>query len=198
MYGKLMSRIGNKPIDIPTGVKIEQKGRSVKVEGPLGQLQMESYPGIKVEIDSNEKKILVGNDRPQNLQNRQLHGTTRALLANMVTGVSKGFEKKMEIYGTGYNVKEQGGKLIFQVGYSHLVEKPIPKGVKIKIDVGATRGNDVPAKFSLVTIDKALLGQFAADIRKIRPPEPYKGKGIRYADEQVRRKVGKAFASGGA
>lgn len=193
-----MSRIGNKPIDIPPGVKIEQKGRSVKIEGPLGQLQMDFHPRIKVEIDSNEKKILVGNDRPQNRQNRQLHGTTRALLANIVTGVSKGFEKKMQIFGTGYSVKDQGGKLVFQIGYCHPIERVIPKDVTVKIDVGATRGNDVPAKFTLLSIDKALLGQFAAEIRKIRPPEPYKGKGIRYADEQVRRKVGKAFASGGA
>ena len=198
MYGKLMSRIGNKPIDIPTGVKIEQKGLSVKVEGPLGQLQMDSHPRINVKIDDTEKKILVGNDRPQNRQNRQLHGTMRALLANMVTGVSKGFEKKMEIFGTGYSVKDQSGKLVFQIGYCHPVERVIPEGVTVKIDVGATRGNDVPAKFTLLATDKSLLGQFAADIRKIRPPEPYKGKGIRYADEQIRRKVGKAFASGGA
>lgn len=198
MYGKLMSRIGNKPIDIPTGVKIEQKGLSVKIEGPLGQLQMDSHPQINVKIDDTEKKILVGNDRPQNRQNRQLHGTMRALLANMVTGVSKGFEKNMEIFGTGYSVKDQGGKLVFQIGYCHPVERVIPEGVTVKIDVGATRGNDVPAKFTLLATDKSLLGQFAADIRKIRPPEPYKGKGIRYADEQIRRKVGKAFASGGA
>jgi large subunit ribosomal protein L6 len=198
LYGKLMSRIGNKPIDIPPGVKIEQKGQFISVEGPLGQLKIDSLPGIKVEVDGNQKKISVGNDHPADRQNRQLHGTTRALLANMVIGVSKGFEKKMEIFGTGYNVKEQSGKLIFQVGYSQPVERVIPKGVKITIDVGATRGNDVPAKFTLVSIDKALLGQFAADIRKIRPPEPYKGKGIRYAGEQIRRKVGKAFASGGA
>jgi len=198
LYGKLMSRIGNKPIDIPTGVKIEQKGLSVKIEGPLGQLQMDSHPQINVKIDDTEKKILVGNDRPQNRQNRQLHGTMRALLANMVTGVSKGFEKNMEIFGTGYSVKDQGGKLVFQIGYCHPVERVIPEGVTVKIDVGATRGNDVPAKFTLLATDKSLLGQFAADIRKIRPPEPYKGKGIRYADEQIRRKVGKAFASGGA
>ncbi len=198
MYGKLMSRIGNKPIDIPPGVKIEQKGQFISVEGPLGQMKIDSLPGITVEVDSNQKKVLVGNDHPEDRQNRQLHGTTRALLANMVIGVSKGFEKKMEIFGTGYNVKEQGEKLIFQVGYSQPVERVIPKGVKITIDVGATRGNDVPAKFTLVSIDKALLGHFAADIRKIRPPEPYKGKGIRYAGEQIRRKVGKAFASGGA
>ncbi|MBN2180910.1 MAG: 50S ribosomal protein L6 [Sedimentisphaerales bacterium] len=193
-----MSRIGNKIIEIPPGVKVEQKGLSIKVSGPLGNLEMDSNPRIKVKIDEAEKKISVENDRPQNRQNRQLHGTMRALISNMVTGVSKGFEKKMEIFGTGYNVKDQGGKLVFQVGYCHPVERVIPNGVTVKIDVAATRGNDVPAKFTLSSIDKSILGQFAADIRKIRPPEPYKGKGIRYADEQIRRKVGKAFASGGA
>ena len=198
MYGKLMSRIGKKPIDIPGGVKVEQKGRCIKVSGPLGELQMDYHPRIKVKIDDAGGKILVENKRPQDRQNRQLHGTMRALIANMVTGVSKGFEKKMEIYGTGYNVKEQGGKLVFQVGFCHPVERIVPKGIKVNIKVGATRGNEVPARFTLSGIDKCLLGQFSADIRKIRPPEPYKGKGIRYADEHVRRKVGKAFASGAA
>jgi len=193
-----MSRIGKKPIDIPNGVKIELKGLQIKVSGSLGQLQMDCHPRIKVKVDDSDKKIYVENEKLQDRMNRQLHGTMRALIANMVTGVSKGFERKMEIYGTGYNVKEQGEKLIFQVGFCHPVEKKIPKGVKVNIDVGATRGNEVPAKFTLSAIDKCLLGQFAADIRKIRPPEPYKGKGIRYADEHVRRKVGKAFASGTA
>jgi large subunit ribosomal protein L6 len=193
-----MSRIGNKSIEIPAGVKIEQKGLSIKVSGPLGQLQMDSRPQIKVKIDEAEKKILVENDHPQNRQSKQLHGTVRALLANMVTGVSKGFVQDLEIFGTGYSVKEQNGKLIFQVGYCHPVERVIPKGITVKIDVGATRGDEVPAKFTLSAIDKALLGQFASDVRKIRPPEPYKGKGIRFADEHIRRKVGKAFASGAA
>lgn len=193
-----MSRIGKKPIDIPDGVKVELKGLQIKVSGSLGQLQMDRHPRIKVKIDDSDGKIYVENEKPQDHTNRQLHGTMRALIANMITGVSKGFERKMEIYGTGYNVKEQGEKLLFQVGFCHPVEKKIPKGIKVKIDVGATRGNDVPAKFTLSAIDKCLLGQFAADIRKIRPPEPYKGKGIRYADEHVRRKVGKAFASGTA
>ncbi len=193
-----MSRIGKKPIDIPDGVKVELKGLQVKVSGSLGQLQMDCHPRIKVRINDSDGKIYVENEKLQDHMNRQLHGTMRALIANMVTGVSKGFERKMEIYGTGYNVKEQGGKLVFQVGFCHPVERKIPKGVKINIDVGATRGNEVPAKFTLSAIDKCLLGQFAADIRKIRPPEPYKGKGIRYADEHVRRKVGKAFASGTA
>jgi large subunit ribosomal protein L6 len=193
-----MSRIGKKPIVIPGGVKVEIKGLCIKVSGSLGQLQIDYHPRIKVRIDDSYGKIFVENEKPQDHMNRQLHGTMRALIANMITGVSKGFERKMEIYGTGYSVKEQGEKLLFQVGFCHLVERVIPKGIKIKIDVGATRGNEVPAKFTLSSIDKCLLGQFAADIRKIRPPEPYKGKGIRYADEHVRRKVGKAFASGTA
>jgi len=193
-----MSRIGKKPIVIPGGVKVETKGLCIKVSGSLGQLQMDCHPRIKVKVDDSDGKIFVENEKPQDHMNRQLHGTMRALIANMITGVSKGFERKMEIFGTGYNVKEQGEKLLFQVGFCHLVERVIPKGIKIKIDVGATRGNEVPAKFTLSSIDKCLLGQFAADIRKIRPPEPYKGKGIRYADEHVRRKVGKAFASGTA
>jgi len=193
-----MSRIGNKPISIPGGVKVELKGRCIKVSGSLGQLQMDCHPRIEVKIDDDEGKILVVNKHPQDRQNKQLHGTMRALIENMVTGVSKGFEKKLQIFGTGYNIKEQGGKLAFQIGFCHLVELVIPKGIKVNIDVGATRGNDVPARFTLSGTDKCLLGQFAADIRKIRPPEPYKGKGIRYADEHVRRKVGKAFASGSA
>ena len=190
-----MSRIGKKPIIIPQGVKVEQNGLCIKVSGPLGSLQLNCHPRIKVKIDSSAGKISVENEHPQIRQNRQLHGTMRALIANMITGVSRGFEKKIEIYGTGYNVKEQGGKLILQVGFSHPVEKPVPKGIKVNVETGATRGNEVPASFTLSGIDRCLLGQFAADVRKIKPPEPYKGKGIRYADEYVRRKVGKAFTS---
>jgi large subunit ribosomal protein L6 len=193
-----MSRIGKKPVIIFEGVKVEQKGLRIKVSGPLGKLEMDCHPRIKVEIDSSAGKILVVNEHPEIRQDKQLHGTMRALIANMVTGVSKGFEKKMEIYGTGYNVKEQSGKLIFQVGFSHPVEMPVPKGIKVNIEVGATRGNEVPARFTISGMDKCLLGQFAADVRKIRPPEPYKGKGIRYTDEHVRRKVVKAFTSGAA
>ena len=127
-----------------------------------------------------------------------MHGTTRAFIAKMVTGVSKGFEKKMEIYGTGYNIKAEGSKVVLQVGFCHAIELAIPDGVKVTIKTPATRGNDVPAVFALSGADKCVLGQFAAEIRKVRPPEPYKGKGIRYADEFVRRKAGKAFASGAA
>lgn len=193
-----MSRIGKKPIELPKGVKVELKGQQVKVSGPLGSLDMDCHPCIKVTVDGSGNQIEVVNPQPDDRMSKQLHGTMRALLANMVTGVSKGFAQKMEIYGTGYSVKDQGGKLVFQVGYCHSVELPIPKGVKVTIDVPATRGNDVPAKFSLSSMDKCVLGQFAANIRRVRPPEPYKGKGIRYADEHIQRKMGKAFASGGA
>ena len=193
-----MSRIGKKPIVIPKAVKVEQNGLCIKAAGPLGTLQLNCHPRIKVKIDNSAGQILVENERPQVRLNKQLHGTMRALIANMIAGVSKGFQKGMEIYGTGYSVKEQGGKLILQVGYSHPVEKPVPKGITVNIHTAATRGNDVPARLTLSGMDKSLLGQFAADIRKIRPPEPYKGKGIRYADEHVRRKLGKAFTSGAA
>lgn len=190
-----MSRIGKKPIAVPQGVKVEQKGCSVKVSGPKGTLELQCHRGIKVKVDDKSNQIVVNNPEPDNRQQKALHGTTRSLLNNMVTGVNSGFEKKMQIFGTGYGVKEQGGKLVLQVGFSHPVEIPIPKGIRIEIKTAVTRGNDVPALFTLSGPDKQQLGQFAADIRKIRPPEPYKGKGIRYADEIVRRKVGKAFTS---
>lgn len=193
-----MSRIGKKPIEIPKGVKVELQGSSVQVQGPLGRLQMDCHPWIRVRMDDSGANILVENNRPEDRQRKQLHGTMRALIANMVTGVSKGFQRKMEIYGTGYGVREQGGKLILQVGYANAVERVIPEGVKVNIEAATTRGNDVPAKFTLSSADKRVLGQFAAEIRRTRPPEPYKGKGIRYADEHVRHKVGKAFASGTA
>jgi len=191
-----MSRIGKQQITIPSGVKVELAGRTVKVSGPQGNLQMDCHPEINVRAEGGQ--IMVENPHQASRRHRALHGTMRALIANMVQGVSAGFKKDMMIYGTGYNVKEQGGKLVLQIGFCHPVELAIPKSVKVSIDVPATRGNDIPAKFTLVCADKMTLGQFAADIRKVRPPEPYKGKGIRYADETVRRKVGKAFASGGA
>jgi large subunit ribosomal protein L6 len=200
-----MSRIGKKPIAVPQGVKVERKGGSIEVSGPKGTLQVCCLPGIDVKVDNESNQIVVSNPRPEARRHKALHGTMRSLLNNMLIGVSKGFmligvskgfEKKMQIFGTGYNVKEQGGNLVFQVGFSHPVEIAIPKSVKVDIKTPATRGNDVPALFALSGPDKQQLGQFAADVRKISPPEPYKGKGIRYADEVVRRKVGKAFTSG--
>ena len=198
MYGELMSRIGKKPVDIPAGVKVEQTGRKIKMTGAVGSMEMECHPLIDVKVDTTANQILIENSEPDNRQRKQLHGTMRALIANMVTGVSKGFERKMEIYGTGYNVKEQGGKLVFTVGYCRPAEVNIPKEAKVTIEVPATRGNEVPARFTLKSVDKAVVGEFASVIRKIRPPEPYKGKGIRYADEHIKKKAGKAFASGAA
>jgi large subunit ribosomal protein L6 len=192
-----MSRIGKKPIAIPAGVTIEQKGRLFKATGPLGTLQVECHPDIDVSLNKDSKEIVVDNPNPDDRHRKALHGTMRALLNNMVTGVSKGFSRPMQIFGTGYNIKEQGGKLVLQVGYSHPVSLSVPKTVKVEIKTPATRGNDVPAVFTLSGPDKQVLGQFAANVRKVRPPEPYKGKGIRYADEIVRRKAGKAFTSGG-
>lgn len=192
-----MSRIGKKPVEIPSGVKVELKGQNLKVSGPKGNLELAINSKVKAEVDSSTNQVNIINDNPENRECNQLHGTTRALIANMVQGVSKGFEKKMEIYGTGYNVKEQGGKVVLNIGFCHPVELKLPKDVSINIEVPATRGNDVPAKFTLSGVDKGVLGQFAAEVRKVRPPEPYKGKGIRYQDEYVRRKQGKAFASGG-
>lgn len=193
-----MSRIGKKPVEIPQGVKIDQQEQTLKVSGPLGSMDLQFDARIAVKVDNTQHRVEVVNPQPEDRQSRALHGTTRALIANMVVGVSKGFEQKMEIYGTGYSAKEQGGKLVLQVGYAHAVEVPIPKGIKVNIDVPATRGNDVPAKLTIRGIDKACLGQFASDVRRVRPPEPYKGKGIRYAGEQIKHKVGKAFASGAA
>lgn len=198
MYGELMSRIGKKPVVIPSGVKVEHSGRRIKVSGPGGSLEMDCHPKIKVVVDGKANVIQVINDKPDVRQNRQLHGTMRALIANMVRGAAKSFERKMEIYGTGYSVKEQSGKVVLTVGFAHPVEMPIPKAVKVKVEVPATKGNETPAKFTLSSADKCELGRFAADIRKVRPPEPYQGKGIRYADEHVKRKVGKTFTSGTA
>ncbi len=192
-----MSRIGKKPIAIPAGVTVEMKGMSIKVTGPKGTLEMDCVSGIDVKVDAEAKQVIVDNPKPDARQFRALHGTMRSLLNNMVVGVSTGYEKAMQIFGTGYNLKEQNGKIVLAVGFCHTVEVPIPKGVTVDIKSPATRGNDVPAAFTLHGSDKQVLGQFAAVIRKVRPPEPYKGKGIRYTDEVVRRKIGKAFASGG-
>jgi len=193
-----MSRIGKQPIEISSSVKVEKAGSAVKVTGSLGSLQMRCHPLIDVKINGSAGRITVENKEPGSRKARELHGTMRALIANMVEGVSRGFTKKMQIYGTGFNIKAQGDKLVLQVGFCHPVEIRIPKGIKVDVAVAATRGNDTPAEFTLTGIDKCRLGQFAAEIRRIRPPEPYKGKGIRYAAEHVARKVGKAFASGAA
>lgn len=188
-----MSRIGKKKIELPAGVKVEIAGKKVKVSGPKGNLELDCHPQIEVKLEDNA--VVVNNSKPEDKQCKALHGTFRAHINNMVCGVSTGFAKSMQIFGTGYSIKEQGGKVILNVGYCHTVDMPLPKGVTVNIKTPATRGNDVPAEFTLEGIDKQVLGQFAAEVRAVRPPEPYKGKGIRYTDEYVRRKVGKAFGA---
>ena len=193
-----MSRIGKKPVAVPKGVKVEQKEQLIRISGPLGTMELTCDPLLTVKLEDSGSRVVVVNPKPEDRHSREMHGTTRALLANMVAGVTSGFQKKMEIYGTGYGVKQQGMTLVLTVGFAHAVELPIPNGVKVAIDVPATRGNEVPAKFTISGTDKCIVAQFASVIRKVKPPEPYKGKGIRYADEHIRRKVGKAFASGAA
>ncbi|AQQ72041.1 50S ribosomal protein L6 [Limihaloglobus sulfuriphilus] len=190
-----MSRIGKKPIEIPAGVKVETSGGKLKVSGPKGSLEMKLDSSVDLAVEDNQ--ITVDNPKPQDRHCCAMHGTIRALVSNMIVGVSSGFSRKMQMFGTGYNLKEQGGKLVFNAGYCHNVEIAIPKSVSVEIKTPATRGNDVPAEFTVSGYDKRELGQFCSEVRAIRPPEPYKGKGIRYADEFVRRKVGKAFGAGG-
>jgi len=190
-----MSRIGKKPVKIPSGVKVELKGQNVKISGPNGNLLLDVNPEIKVEYDSGTSEICV--KRPSDTrQHRALHGTMRALIANMVEGVTKGFVKNLEIYGTGYGIKIQGKDMSLNVGFAAPAVVKIPDEVKVDIGTPNTRGNDVPAAFSISSPNKAVLGQFASEIRRVRPPEPYLGKGIRFKDEVIRRKAGKAFASG--
>lgn len=191
-----MSRIGKKPIAIPSGVKVELADRTVKVSGPKGNLTWTHALGVKVQVDPATKQVVVTR-AGENRAARALHGTTRALIQNMVRGASEGYSQKMEIYGTGYSCKVAGTLFSLTVGYSHSVDLPIPAGVKIDIEVPATKGNEVPAKFTVNGPDKQVLGQFCRMIKDARPPEPYQGKGIRYAGEQIRRKAGKAFAGAG-
>ncbi|RKQ32331.1 50S ribosomal protein L6 [Oceanobacillus halophilus] len=175
-----MSRIGLKPIEIPEGVEIKLDGNTMTVKGPKGQLTKELHQDMKINIDGNVLTV----ERPSdNKEHRALHGTTRTSVNNMVEGVSKGFEKSLEIIGVGYRAQKQGNKVVINAGYSHPVEIDAIEGIEI----------DVPKNTELTVkgIDKQLVGAVAANIRAIRPPEPYKGKGIRYAGEYVRRKEGK-------
>jgi large subunit ribosomal protein L6 len=189
-----MSRIGKKAISVPPGVKVELAGPQIKVSGAAGNLKMNIRPEISVNYDKEKSQIVVTR-QSDTRQDRALHGTTRALIANMVQGVVKGYEKQMKIFGTGYNVKTQGKDLVLALGFAKPAVMPIPEGVKVDIKTPATRGNEVPAEFAVQGADKWSVGQFAAELRRLRPPEPYKGKGVRYADEIIKKKVGKAFGS---
>ena len=199
-----MSRIGKKPVPVPDGVKVEIAGGRCSVSGSLGQLSWELPEVITAEYDAGAKAIRVERSGDAK-QARALHGTSRALLANMVHGVSRGYERRLLIYGTGYSCNLKDGFLRLNVGFMGRGSKekpqfqvPVPEGVDVEIETPAARGDLEPAKFVVRGCDKQAVGQFAAEVRRIRPPEPYKGKGIRYDGEHVRKKQGKAFASGAA
>jgi large subunit ribosomal protein L6 len=183
-----MSLIGKKPIDVPGGVKVSLAGRTVTVQGPKGTLRYEHRPEIALEINESRKQVLVTN--PGGSQaNSKFHGLTRALIRNMVEGVSTGFRKELEINGVGWTAQVQGKKLKLVIGYADPRILEIPQGVEV-----AVQGN----KITVSGADRQAVGQFAAAVRAQRPPEPYNAKGIKYSDEVIIRKEGKAFAGGGA
>ena len=175
-----MSRIGKLPIQIPAGVQFEVSDRTVTVTGPRGTLRQEVPSPITLE---REGDVVVVKRPDDERENRALHGLARSLLANMVEGVTNGFEKRLEIQGVGYRVQAQGSDLVFSLGYSHQLPVKAPEGITFEV---AT-----PTRFSVKGIDKQKVGQVAADIRRLRRPDPYKNKGIRYAGEVLRRKAGK-------
>jgi large subunit ribosomal protein L6 len=177
-----VSRVGRLPVTVPSGVQIDIQGLNVRVKGPKGSLERTFAPGVGVEMD-NGSVVITRESDAQTL--RALHGTTRALINNMVTGVSTGFTKTLEIEGVGYRAELSGKNLMLYVGYSHPVEVPPPDGISFDVDA-KTRQIKVSGS------DKEQVGQVAANVRSIRPPEPYHGKGIRYAGEKIRRKAGKS------
>jgi large subunit ribosomal protein L6 len=178
-----MSRIGKKPVPVPAGVAVTVDAGTVSVKGPKGELSRTFHDDIGVEVRDGEVVVSRSSDAPRQ---RALHGLTRALLANMVEGVTDGYRRALEIIGVGYRAEKRGETLVLNVGYSHPVEYPQPAGI--------TLSTPAPTVVVVEGIDKQQVGQVAAEIRAVRPPEPYKGKGIRYQGEQVRRKAGKAGA----
>lgn len=176
-----MSRVGKSPITLPKGVELRQDGANVIVKGPKGELMRDVSPDITVQQQDGQVVLTRPTDQPRH---RAMHGLTRALIANMVTGVSEGFSKTLEMQGVGYRAQMQGKDLVLAIGFSHPVTVPPPQNIEFEVEG--------TSKITVKGINKEQVGQVAADVRKIRPPEPYKGKGIRYTGEYVRRKAGKA------
>lgn len=177
-----MSRIGRAPVPIPAGVKVDVKGSHVKVSGPKGELEFVFHPSMGISLDGDGLHVSRNSDEREE---RALHGTTRALLNNMVTGVSKGFTRILEVNGVGYRAEMDGKNLMLYVGYSHPVKVEPRPGISFETEA-KTR------QIKIIGADKQVVGQVAADIRKVRPPEPYQGKGIKYLEELIRRKAGKS------
>ena len=182
-----MSRIGKKPVPLVKGVKVTVQDHLVKMEGPKGKLELNVHPKIKVASEDGNLVVTRPDDEKPT---KALHGLTRALLANMIEGVTNGYKKTLEVQGVGYKVEQKGKNLVLSVGYANQITKPIPGNVTVQLE-GAN-------KIHITGSDKQAVGQFAAEIRQVRKPEPYKGKGIRYEGEQVKIKPGKAFAGAGA
>ena len=178
-----MSRIGRAPIDLPAGVDVKIDGQHIAVKGAKGTLEMDVHPNITVTQEGNVLHVTRPNDLKEN---RSLHGLTRSLVNNMVVGASEGFKKTLEVNGVGYRVALEGKKLVMNIGFSHQVIMEAPEGITIEVPN--------PNQIVISGADKQLVGQFAAEVREKRPPEPYKGKGIKYSDEVIRRKVGKTGA----
>jgi large subunit ribosomal protein L6 len=175
-----MSRVGKRPVEIPKGVSVEQSGRELHVKGPKGSLAERMPVSIDVRVENGEVLVARQNDRQPT---RAAHGLARALVANMVKGVTQGFARELELQGVGYRAEASGQTLKLSLGFSHPVNVPVPSGLKVSV---------ADNKIRIEGANKQLVGQFAANVRGLRPPEPYKGKGLRYVGEQVRRKVGKA------
>lgn len=199
-----MPRIGDMPIPLPEGVDVAINGSSVAVKGKHGELSWDLPQPVTVALEQEPRRLRVTRCDDQKAS-KALHGLSRALIANMVRGVSQPFERRLLIFGTGYSCNVEGRTLLLNVGFmgrghqrKAQFEVPIPDGLTVTVETPTARGDTDPAKFLVSGCDKQRVGEFAATVRKIRPPEPYKGKGIRYENETVRRKQGKAFASGGA
>lgn len=180
-----MSRIGRKPIQIPSGVEVSVDGRDVRVKGPKGALTVGLLPGVEAAVKDGTVDLSRKDDERHT---RSFHGLLRALLANAVTGVSSGWSKELEIVGIGYRAEKRGDAVVFNLGHSHPIEFAVPAGIQIDVDAKANR-------VAVRGIDRQLVGQVAADIRALRPPEPYKGKGVRYLGEKIRSKAGKQGAT---
>ena len=180
-----MSRIGKKPIEIPKGVEIKVDGQQVHVNGPKGALEVTLMKGISGELADGNLSLNRANDEREI---RAFHGLARSLVANAVTGVSEGWSKSLDIIGIGYRAEKQGNAVVFSLGHSHPINFEIPQGIDIEVDAKANR-------VTVLGIDRQQVGQIAAEIRRLRPPEPYKGKGVRYTDERVRTKAGKQGAT---
>ena len=188
-----MSRIGKKPVPIGKA-KVNLKDQVVQMEGPKGKLELKVHPHITVKMDDQKKELVVTRPDDQK-QSKALHGLTRALLANMVEGVTNGYKRTLELRGVGYKAEMKGKHLSLAVGFANQVQMQIPAGVAVKVEPGQ---GEVTGRIVIEGPDKQAVGNFAAEVRKIRKPEPYKGKGIRYEGEQVKIKPGKAFAGAGA